>query len=480
MRMKIFRKYLAFLIAPVVAIYAVTPASGLDSGEAHPNVLIVIEGLRPEFISRSTMPNLASASKKGMSVTNHHAVFPPLPSVNAASIITGSYPKTHGLLGDTFALANGSGEGTIDATNRDDLAEFESGGGSTLLDAPGLEEVLKATGYRSFAAGSSGISYLLDRSSTEIPPSSLSSAVERDAWAVERFLDQGAIAGVSVLWLSGIDDGLVGSESHLALLKEVDDLVGRVLKKLRKSDANVFITSSGGAQTIRKGSNSITTLLVQNGLKQNRHSDDIVVVDNTSIFVKDHDRKVIRAIVALFQHTSWIGPIYTQQIRMTHPEGIARGVLSFQSMYMDHERAPDILAEPSWSDKTNTHGVPGTIGQIGSGTALSSSPYALQIPLIAFGPNIKKRTTSDVPTANSDLAPTILHLLKIKPPETMTGRVLTEILTNGPDPEDVQVNRRRHGAEAEFKDLTYRLMMTEYSVDSVDYFGGTTVTRIKK
>ena len=149
-------------------------------------------------------------------------------------------------------------------------------------------------------------------------------------------------------------------------------------------------------------------------------------------------------------------------------------------MYMDHERAPDILVEPNWSDKTNTHGVPGTIGQIGSGTALSSSPYALQIPLIAFGPNIKKRTTSDVPTANSDLAPTILHLLKIKPPETMTGRVLTEILTNGPDPEDVQVNRRRHGAEAKFNDLTYRLMMTEYSVDSVDYFGGNTVTRIKK
>ena len=55
----------------------------------------------------------------------------------------------------------------------------------------------------------------------------------------------------------------------------------------------------------------------------------------------------------------------------------------------------------------------------------------------------------------------------------MTGRVLHEILRGGPDPETVEVLRRRHGSQAKWDGGRYLLMMTEYSVNGVDYLGST-------
>ena len=49
--------------------------------------------------------------------------------------------------------------------------------------------------------------------------------------------------------------------------------------------------------------------------------------------------------------------------------------------------------------------------------------------LIAAGPDIKRGETDDLPTGNLDLAPTILHILGIKPAQAMDGRILSEAMT---------------------------------------------------
>lgn len=38
--------------------------------------------------------------------------------------------------------------------------------------------------------------------------------------------------------------------------------------------------------------------------------------------------------------------------------------------------------------------------------------------------------TNDLPSGNIDIAPTVLHLLELKPPEQMDGRVLSEAMTS--------------------------------------------------
>ncbi len=49
--------------------------------------------------------------------------------------------------------------------------------------------------------------------------------------------------------------------------------------------------------------------------------------------------------------------------------------------------------------------------------------------LVGAGPDLKRGFTDNFPTGNTDLAPTILHLLGVKTETPMDGRVLSEALT---------------------------------------------------
>jgi hypothetical protein len=58
----------------------------------------------------------------------------------------------------------------------------------------------------------------------------------------------------------------------------------------------------------------------------------------------------------------------------------------------------------------------------------SLSRYDMSNTLIAAGPAFKTGLRSEIPSANSDVAPTVLHLLGVAAPEPMDGRVLEEAL----------------------------------------------------
>src|SRR5437899_7747746 len=47
---------------------------------------------------------------------------------------------------------------------------------------------------------------------------------------------------------------------------------------------------------------------------------------------------------------------------------------------------------------------------------------------IAAGPDFRRGQMNDLPTGNVDLAPTILRILGITPPQKLDGRVLAEAL----------------------------------------------------
>jgi arylsulfatase A-like enzyme len=68
--------------------------------------------------------------------------------------------------------------------------------------------------------------------------------------------------------------------------------------------------------------------------------------------------------------------------------------------------------------------------------------------LFAWGPGFKRRTVVRAPAGIADLAPTILALLGLPGGEGFDGRVLTEALAGGPDPEEVIRETRVHTVEA--------------------------------
>ena len=51
--------------------------------------------------------------------------------------------------------------------------------------------------------------------------------------------------------------------------------------------------------------------------------------------------------------------------------------------------------------------------------------------LITAGPDFRHGEVDDLPTGNTDLAPTILRVLGITAPQKMDGRILSEAVVNG-------------------------------------------------
>ena len=62
----------------------------------------------------------------------------------------------------------------------------------------------------------------------------------------------------------------------------------------------------------------------------------------------------------------------------------------------------------------------------GEGSHASLSEYDVHNTLIAAGPDFQQRFTSTLPSGNIDIAPTVLHILGIEPPQKFDGRVLLE------------------------------------------------------
>jgi hypothetical protein len=94
----------------------------------------------------------------------------------------------------------------------------------------------------------------------------------------------------------------------------------------------------------------------------------------------------------------------------------------------------------NWSREKNDAGYEGKTTQSGVAGHGTSSPYDIHNTLIAIGPDFREHAVSDVPTGNVDLAPTLLRLLGVPAPPSMTGRVIEEGLRSGPPIASVRVD----------------------------------------
>jgi arylsulfatase A-like enzyme len=131
------------------------------------------------------------------------------------------------------------------------------------------------------------------------------------------------------------------------------------------------------------------------------------------------------------------------------------GTLSFDTARWNHARAGDILVSANWTSEKNSAGVAGTTADGGVAGHGSSSPYDIHNTLIAAGPDFREHAASDVPTANVDLAPTLLRLLGMKPAPSMTGRIIEEGLRDGTPSSAIRVDRLQERVKT--PDGTYEL-----------------------
>ncbi len=105
-----------------------------------------------------------------------------------------------------------------------------------------------------------------------------------------------------------------------------------------------------------------------------------------------------------------------------------------------------------WKDEISEHGTPGTLisdgMERGQGMHVSLSRYDMANTLIAAGPHFRKGFRDELPSGNSDVAPTLAHIMGFKLQRPMDGRILSEALidtsppTSKPDTKVIRAERK--------------------------------------
>ncbi|GAA5959512.1 hypothetical protein JCM3765_002352 [Sporobolomyces pararoseus] len=70
-------------------------------------ILVTIEGMRTDYLSKEVTPNLFKLSNEGFKAESLKPVFPSLSAPNHWSILTGLYPSSHGIVSNKFTTVDG-------------------------------------------------------------------------------------------------------------------------------------------------------------------------------------------------------------------------------------------------------------------------------------------------------------------------------------------------------------------------------------
>ena len=474
------------------------------------HLLIVVDGLRPDYVTSDVMPHLTALGKRGVVYTRHHSVYPTVTRVNASSISTGAYPETHGLLGNSVFFPAVDPTKFLDTSDRENLLKIAKDEGR-LLTAVTLGESLQATGRRMLvvSSGSTGSAFLNNHTVSggailhyryTLPeelaehmkavgpaPAESASPAALDGYAVDAFLKVGiprVDPSVTVMWLSGLDSVAhergVGAPATIEILRKVDGEIDRIQEGLRAAGLldsyNLWVTSDHGFSTHTGGIN--LDAILKPFARSLSDGSPRIVSDGGAIYVRDADDAAISGIAALLQKTPGVGAIFTRATEPRLLDGRVPGTLSFEAARWDHDRAAQILFSPDWTDASNAYGMRGTVSSGGVAGHGSSSTWDIHNTLIAAGPDLRQGVALDTPSANVDFAPTFLRLLGIPIPQSMRGRALEEALVGGTaEPPAVRTSEHTASTPDGHYAVTGTFSIVSAGGREYRYFDGTKVVR---
>jgi predicted AlkP superfamily pyrophosphatase or phosphodiesterase len=476
------------------------------------HLVVLVDGLRPDYVTADVMPNLTALGKRGVVYTRHHSVYPTVTRVNASSISTGAYPETHGLLGNSVFFPAVDAARFLDTSDRENLLKIAAAEGR-LLTAVTLGESLQAAGRKMLvvSSGSTGSAFLNNHTVSggailhyryTLPealagemkavgpqPAQNAPPAVLDRYAVDAFLKVGVPRldpSVTVMWLSGLDSTAhehgIGAPETIEILRQVDGEIKRIEDGLKTAGLfdryDIWVTSDHGFST-HVGGIDLETILKPYARSLPDGSPRIVT-GGGAIYVRDGDEAAIAGIATMLQRTPGVGAIFTRPARPGSLDGSVPGTLSFDAARWNHPRSAHILFSPDWTDAPNAYGIRGTVSSGGVAGHGSSSTWDIHNTLVAAGPDLKPGVTLDTPSANVDFAPTFLRLLGIPIPPSMQGRPLEEALIRGEWTDaDVMIRPIEHAAGTPDGRYSVTGAFTIVSAGGREYryFDGTRVAR---
>src|SRR6266481_9001641 len=463
------------------------PAPGAEEPNESRHVVIVVwDGMRPDFVSEQNTPALWKLAREGVTFRNHHAVYPSATMVNGTAMVTGVYPGRNGITANHVYRPDIDPHHAVDVELSPVVNKGDDLSGGKYISVPTVAELVQRAGGGTVIAAAKTVGLLLDRKAgtnfgdgtgseddsgtgrvkrsltlfagKSLPADVLSSISEKlgpfpsahlqqDIWTTKALTDvlwKDGLPALSVLWLGEPDltqhESAPGAPAALAAIKSADENLLAVLAALDQRDArgttDVFAVSDHGFSTIER-SIDLRKILNDAGFAAKTEFDgeskpgEIMLAGNGGsvlFYVIGHDAKLIRRLVEFLQQSDFAGVIFTK--------GPVEGTFALAQANMNpHEGrdVPDVIMSFRWIDSKNQFGIPGMIDAdwqraAGKGTHATLSRFDMHNMLIAAGPDFRQGETDDLPTGNIDLAPTVLQILSSKAPAKMDGRVLFEAM----------------------------------------------------
>lgn len=126
-------------------------------------VVVVWDGLRPDFVSPQYTPRLHELARRGTFFRKHHSSYISSTEVNGTALATGAYPAHSGILANVQHRPDLGWLGTYGTEQLDPIRRGDLLSGGHYLGVPTLPELLQAAGVPTVIAGSKGVTLLHDR-----------------------------------------------------------------------------------------------------------------------------------------------------------------------------------------------------------------------------------------------------------------------------------------------------------------------------
>lgn len=489
------------------------PANALRAEEKSRVVLVVFDGMRPDFVDEQHAPTLQRLAQNGVRFLHHHASYLTATDVNGTALATGMYPEHSNIFSNYQWLPAINPRQIVDTSDPKTWGPGDRVMDGKYLAVATLPELMRKAGRSVALAGSKSVAFLFDRKGEwaketlqskpitvlalspmaatnhdEIakrigpsPADDKAPAAERNAYTTRALTDilwRDGVPEFSLLWLSEPDlsqhGSSPGSPAALAAIKASDECLARVLAALQdrgvRDSTDVLVVSDHGFSTIQRAID-VVALLNADGFHAFKEfpadaaSGDILVSGTGAsilFYVHDHDAAVTTKLVAWLQHRDFSGVVFAREkFEGTFPLHAAHIAVATE--------APDIVLSMRWSDGKNQFGTPGLLNgdwnrAPGFGTHASLSHYDLTNTLVAIGPHFKSDFEDDVPTGNIDIAPTIARILGLE--AKFDGRVLSEAMRDG---SERNAETRELVATREFDDGHWWQNLRISTVETTDY-----------
>jgi len=435
----------------------------------------IFDGLRRDMITADIAPRLRAFIDGGTDFPSSRCVFPSVTRVNATAMACGAAPGVTGVIANKLYDPQVFPDQLMHTGLHEHVMQAEQAYAGGFVAVPSLGDILADHGLKLavVSTASAGTTHLLNPRAATLgsPMLCLSDwrASKPDDYAAEMLRRFGPIPpaarpnaariqlqtdmtldavlpeiapDVLMVWFSDPDSTYhycgIGSAESIAAIRNADTQFGRILDHIAQApdaaECQVVVCSDHGLVTARKRID-IKPLMRAAGIRVgSSFADGNTVAGSTgycgALRIAPHAEIALHKTVDWLLDQPWCGSVFT-----SGGNGLLGGVdgtLDLALLSLTHPRTPEVYYMMAADDTPDRWGRPGSCyfnaEDIPEGGATHGGLHPIEMNnLLAMGGTaFKQGYASPWPASHTDIVPTILKTFDIKPPPSVTGRVLTE------------------------------------------------------